>query len=82
LRNLQPYLEHVEPWLRQVLLLAQGEHALLNRPQDAQAQAQSEVVSDQQILRLKNYVYNSLRPYPRVLGLMRRSVHAVSSLAR
>lgn len=83
LRSASPYLHGQPLWIRQLLLGYLGQHLALYAPSGGQpVLTDAQAVSDDEVLRLKNRIYDALRPYPRALNLLRRSAQAVLSLGR
>jgi len=82
LRSASPYLEGMPPWLRQVMLGFLAQHLALYQPSGGQpVLTEAEALTDEQVLLLKNRVYDALRPYPRMLNLLRHSAQAVLRIA-
>lgn len=82
LRNIRPYLAEMPQWAQQVILLALGQYVLLEQSAKGQrTEAPARAVADHEVLLLKDRVYNALLPYPRVLGVLRRSVHMAIKVA-
>ena len=83
LRSATPYLHGQPLWLRQILLGYLGQHLELRAPSGGQpVLTDAPALSDDDVLRLKNRIYDALRPYPRALNLIRRSAQAVFKLAQ
>lgn len=83
LRSASPYLEGMPPWLRQVMLGFVAQHLALYQPSGGQpVLTEAEALTDEQVLLLKNRVYDALRPYPRMLNLLRHSAQAVLRIVR
>jgi GT2 family glycosyltransferase len=83
LRSATPYLEGAPPWLQQILLGYQGQYFALYQPSGGQpVLTEAPALSDEELLRMKNRVYDALRPYPRALNVLRRSAQSLLRLTR
>lgn len=83
LRSATPYLHGQPLWIKQVLLGYLGQHLAHQQPSGGQpVLTEAPALSDDDVLRLKNRIFDALRPYPRALHFMRRSAQAVIKLAQ